>query len=65
MPLTADTLPTAAELTADPRLAIQLALSIPDAGIARDFLRDWQDGKDLEAYWLPALREDFAMDEAA
>lgn len=36
--------------------AIDLALSIPDAAIAMDFLRDWKDGKSL-GNWLGMLME--------
>jgi hypothetical protein len=47
----------------NPALAIDLALSIPDAGMAIDFLRDWKAGKPLDS-WLEML-EDAIEAEAA
>lgn len=40
----------------NPALAIDLALSIPDAGMALDFLRDWRAGKPLDG-WAEMLDE--------
>lgn len=40
----------------NPALAIDLALSIPDAGMALDFLHDWRAGKPLGS-WMEMLDE--------
>jgi len=50
------TVPTATELKADHRAAIELALKL-DAGMAMDFLRDHLAGEDMEARWLSYAKQ--------